>query len=123
MDRVSTGVKGLDEKIQGGFFKGSVNMITGQTGTGKSAFCSSFLYDGVKKGEPAIYVTTEQRVEDLRGDIQSMFGWDFTKFEKKKLMKFLYIKPLFPLKAFTGDEINKMIKLYIFDIYDYVVVA
>ena len=44
--RISTGVHGLDEKMQGGFYDGSANLITGKTGTGKTSFCASFYVTG-----------------------------------------------------------------------------
>lgn len=116
IERISSGVKGFDSKIQGGFFKGSVNLLTGKTGTGKSAFCSSFIYAGAKRKEPGFYVTAEQRAEDLKEDIKSMFGWDFAPLEKKKLIKFLSIKPIFPGRTVDADRMNKLIKLYVFDI-------
>ena len=118
IDRIPTGVFGLDQKMQGGFFKGSINLITGKTGTGKSAFCSSYLYEGASNGEKGLYITTEQRPDDIKGDIRSMFGWDFDSLEKKGLVKFLSIKPIFPSKALDSDQMNKLIKLYIYDIID-----
>jgi len=116
MDRISSGVVGLDSKMQGGFFKGSVNLITGKTGTGKSSFCSSFLYSGAKLKEPGLYLTTEEREEDLKNDIKSMFGWDLSVMEKKKLLKFISIKPMFPSKRIGSEDMNRLIKLYVFDI-------
>lgn len=114
--RISTGVKGLDQRMQGGFFEGSVNLLTGKTGTGKSAFCASFLYEGLKKGESCYYITTEQREEDLKGDIDAMFEWDFDTYERKKKIKFLSIKPIFPGKSADLEKMNKLIKLYVYDI-------
>ncbi len=111
VERVKTGVIGLDSKIEGGFVKGSVNLITGKTGTGKTSFCCSFLYQGAKEGEPGLYITTEQRVEDIKNDIKAMFGWDFDKLEKKKLIKLVSIKPIFPNKDI--EDINRLIRLYI----------
>lgn len=116
VERVSSGVDGLDSKIQGGFFKGSVNLITGKTGTGKSAFSASFLYEGAKKKEPGFYITTEQREEDLKADIQAMFGWDFDALQKKSMVNFLSIKPIFPGRTVDVDKMNKLVKLYVFDI-------
>jgi len=117
IERVPSGINGLDSKIQGGFFRGSINMITGKTGTGKSAFCASFIYKGALMGEPGFYMTTEERESDLKSDIASMFEWDFEKLEKKKLVKFLSVKPIFPLKSIQGEEINKLIKIYLSDIF------
>jgi circadian clock protein KaiC len=116
IERVTTGIAGLDEKMQGGFPKGSVTLITGKTGTGKTAFSSSFLYAGALKGEPGVYITAEEREEDIKTDVKTMFGWELDNLEKKKLIKFMTIKPVFPGKAIKGDELSRLIKLYIFDL-------
>jgi len=116
IERLSTGVEGLDSKMEGGLPKGSVTLITGKTGTGKTAFSSSFLYAGAMKGEPGVYITAEEREEDIKGDIKAMFGWDFDTLEKKKLLKFITIKPVFPGKAISGEELSRLVKLYIFDL-------
>jgi len=116
IERLSTGVEGLDEKMEGGLPKGSVTLITGKTGTGKTAFSASFLYAGAMKGESGVYITAEEREEDIKGDIKAMFGWDFDTLEKKKLIKFITIKPVFPGKAISGEELSRLVKLYIFDL-------
>jgi circadian clock protein KaiC len=115
-DRIKTGIIGLDEKIQGGLIKGSINFVTGKTGTGKTAFCASFLYAGVMTGEKGLYVTTEEREEDIKNDIKSMFNWDFDQFEKRGLVKFLSIKPDIPAKMITGEEVSKIVKLYMYEL-------
>ena len=68
--------------------------------------------------EPGVYVTTEQRVDDIKGDINATFGWDMEGLEKKGLIKFLAIQPVFPNRAVTLDDINKIIKTYIYDILE-----
>lgn len=118
LERIPTGIKGLDDKMQGGFYRGSVNLIAGKTGTGKTGLCMSFLYSGAMKGEPGFYMTTEQRAEDLKADMASMFGWDFDKLEQKKLVGFSYVKPEFQLKRTESEEMNKLVKLYLFNISD-----
>jgi KaiC/GvpD/RAD55 family RecA-like ATPase len=118
MDRISTGVKGLDEKMQGGFFKGSSNLITGKTGTGKTIFAISFLYKGALQGESGVYVTTEQRDKDVKADIESMFGWDIKSLESKKLIRFVSIKPALPTRGLTEGDMVRLVKSYVYGISD-----
>lgn len=116
IERVSSGIIGFDDKIEGGYVKGSVNFITGKAGTGKTAFCSSFLYAGALNKERGLYVTTEEREEDIRNDIKAMFNWDIDKLEKKGLIKFLSIRPELPMKSISGEEFAKAVKLYMYDL-------
>lgn len=114
MERIPTGIIGLDGKIEGGFVPGSVNLVTGKTGTGKTSFASSFIYAGALKGEPGVYITTEERAEDIKNDMAAMFSWNFTELEHHDLLKILAIKPLFPTKEI--EDINRLVRLYIFDL-------
>jgi KaiC/GvpD/RAD55 family RecA-like ATPase len=117
IERIKSGIIGLDDKMQGGFVKGSTNLVTGKTGTGKTAFCISFLWVGAKEGEPGLYVTTEERAEDIKADIEAMFGWDLEELEKKGLIKFLSVKPTIPAKmGITGEEVSRIVKLFLFDL-------
>ena len=116
VERVGSGVIGLDDKMEGGFVKGSVNFITGRTGTGKTAFCSSFLITGAYKGERGLYITTEEREEDIRNDIKAMFDWDIDGLEQKGLIKFLSLRPELPLKTVSGEAVAKVVKLYMYDL-------
>ena len=118
VERVPSGIEGLDKLMEGGFVKGSVTLITGKTGTGKTAFCASFLYAGALRGEPGVYVTSEERVEDIKNDVKAMFGWDLDMLEKTGRIKFLALRPEFPSKVITGEDLGKLIKIYIFDLTD-----
>ncbi|NIO22604.1 MAG: AAA family ATPase [Candidatus Aenigmarchaeota archaeon] len=90
--RVSSGISGLDKLIEGGFVKGSTILITGGTGTGKTTFCAQFILDGLKKGEPGVYITLEEDPEDIKLDFKR-FGFNFEKFEKNKTFNFVYQNP------------------------------
>jgi KaiC/GvpD/RAD55 family RecA-like ATPase len=59
-DRIRTGIKGLDNLIDGGFVKGSVNLVSGAPGTGKTIFGCQFMNEGLKNGEIAILITLEE---------------------------------------------------------------
>ncbi len=58
IERVSTGVLGLDEMIEGGFPVPSMILLAGDVGSGKTTFCSQFLYKGAELGEPGLYFMT-----------------------------------------------------------------
>lgn len=117
MDRVTTGIKGLDDKIEGGLVKGSINLVTGKTGTGKTAFCSSFLYEGANKNEPGVYVTTEEPEADIKADIKSMFNWEIEELENKKMISFLVLEPAIPVNFNRDEEMARILKIYVYDLY------
>ncbi len=116
VDRISSGVIGLDDKIQGGFVLNSVNFVTGKTGTGKTAFASSFLYEGASNGEPGLYVTTEEGENDLIEDVKAMFGWDIQSLVNEGVITYLSIKPVIPSKAAGEEDLSRLTRLYIFDL-------
>ncbi len=90
--RIKTGVDLLDSLLQGGFLEGSANLVTGETGTGKTIFGLQFLWYGLQKGESCIYITLEETPEDIKADAAS-FGWDFAKYEEKGLCRIIYHDP------------------------------
>jgi KaiC/GvpD/RAD55 family RecA-like ATPase len=90
--RITTGIPGLDQLIQGGFVRNSVNLVTGGTGTGKTIFAGQFLWEGLQKGEPCVYITMEQHPDDLKQDFLQ-FGWNFDKYEKQGLCSIEYFDP------------------------------
>jgi len=102
--RVQTGFPVLDKMLQGGLPAGSITLLSGACGTGKSTFAMQFLYNGAKYwDEPGVYVTLE---EDPKKLIQNMdlFGWDVKGLiEKKKLM---VIKP----EIYKFDSIKRIIE-------------
>ncbi|MCD6414858.1 MAG: ATPase [Candidatus Diapherotrites archaeon] len=81
MERVPTGVYGLDELIEGGFPRGRTVLLSGGCGTGKTIFSMQYLYKGiVDYGEPGVYVTIDERPELTRQDMLR-FGWDLRSLE------------------------------------------
>ena len=74
--RVSTGIRELDEALEGGIPKGSWVAITGEPGTGKSILCMHFAWAGLQAGDPVVYVTTEAEFRDVVRQAK-MFNMDF----------------------------------------------
>ena len=83
MERVPTGINGLDEMIEGGFPRGRTVLLSGGCGTGKSIFGLQYLYRGaVDYNEPGLYVTVDERPELTRQDMLR-FGWDISALEEQ----------------------------------------
>ncbi len=83
MDRVKTGIAGLDNLMEGGFPKGRTILVSGACGTGKTIFSMQYVYNGaVKYNEPGVYVTLDERPDLIRQDVMN-FGWDVKKLEAK----------------------------------------
>ena len=92
IQRVSTGIKGLDKLMTGGYPKGSATLISGGTGTGKTTFLSQFIWDGLKNGEKCLFITLEENPEEIKGDA-IQYGWDLDSFEKDGKFKCEYFDP------------------------------
>lgn len=90
--RSSSGVKTLDEMCGGGFFKDSIILATGATGTGKTLLVSKFLEEGCRRGERAILFAYEESRAQLS---RNAFSWgiDFEEMERKGLLKLLCSYP------------------------------
>jgi len=83
MERVPTGIEGLDEMIEGGLPRGRTALLSGGCGTGKSIFAMLYLYHGaVDYNEPGVYVTVDERPELTRQDMLR-FGWDISALEEQ----------------------------------------
>ncbi|NIO22527.1 MAG: ATPase [Candidatus Aenigmarchaeota archaeon] len=91
--KVNSGIPGLDELIGGGFEEGSVNLVSGKTGTGKSIFCAQFLHNGaVNNNEKGLYLTTGETINNIKKQSKN-FEWDFEALEKKGVIKLMEIEP------------------------------
>jgi KaiC/GvpD/RAD55 family RecA-like ATPase len=88
VERISTKIKGFDELIEGGFPKGSLTLVSGNPGTGKSIFCMQGAYNVAKSGKPALYISFEQ-TEDILKEQLNQFGLDYKKVESKLKLLFL----------------------------------
>ncbi|MEM0230601.1 MAG: ATPase domain-containing protein [Candidatus Woesearchaeota archaeon] len=106
--RVSTGIPGLDAITGGGFIRGSVNLISGGAGTGKTIFAMQFLYEGIKRGEIGLFISMEEDLTDLKEDAKA-FGWDFEKYESEGKVKFVYFYP-YDLSDFQTQLISEITK-------------
>jgi KaiC/GvpD/RAD55 family RecA-like ATPase len=88
--RVDTGIEGLDGLLQGGYPQGSVILVAGTPGTGKTIVCFQYLNAGVKNGEKCLYLTSDERISNLANQAKK-FGFDFDAAMQSGLLKFLFL--------------------------------
>jgi KaiC/GvpD/RAD55 family RecA-like ATPase len=93
IERILTGIPGLDNLIEGGFVKNSTIMVRGNTGTCKTIFCLQYLYDGIIEfKEPGVYLSFAESKETICQH-GKMFGWDFENLEKKEMFNVIRYEP------------------------------
>ena len=63
--RVSTGVPGLDEITNGGYFLGSTTVVAGISGVGKSVMGLHYLAEGARRGERSLLLSLDEQVPQL----------------------------------------------------------
>lgn len=98
--RVSTGIENLDKITEGGFEKNSTNLIVGGSGNGKSIFAIQFLLEGIKEGENVLYVSFEEKKEEIYSNMLGL-GWDLEEYEKKG--KFFFL-------SYTAEKVRTMLE-------------
>jgi len=90
IEREKTGISGLDEIIQGGIPKNSVNLVSGPPGSGKTILCYQFLYEGIQQGEKCLFLTLDKKVDGLLSQAKEL-GIDFQPAIDKAQAKFLFL--------------------------------
>ncbi len=81
-ESVNTGVSGLDELLDGGLPKGSVTVLSGPPGVGKSTIAMQYLYEGISNGESAMFLSIESNTSDALSYARA-FNWDFDKYVRE----------------------------------------
>ena len=93
IERVKSGIPGLDEILNGGIPRRNIVLLSGGPGTGKSIMGQQFLYNGLLQGEPGILVALEEHPVQIRVNM-AQFGWYVKDFEQRGLFAIV--------DAFTG---------------------
>jgi circadian clock protein KaiC len=72
--RIQTGIPGVDDILNGGFFPNRLYLAEGTPGAGKTTFGLQFLLEGVRVGERCLYITLSESQEELASGAAS-HGW------------------------------------------------
>jgi circadian clock protein KaiC len=91
-ERVSTGNDELDAICGGGFFKDSVVLVSGATGTGKTLIGCEFIQAAVANGERALFFSFEESRSQLFRNALS-WGIDLEAADRSSLLRLEFRRP------------------------------
>ena len=89
-NRANTGINGLDDLLNGGFPSGSITLVSGTPGSGKTIVCFQYIEAGIKNGENCLYLTSDEPVPHLLNDARKL-GFDFQSAVDNEQLKFMYL--------------------------------
>jgi circadian clock protein KaiC len=72
--RATTGIAGLDDVLNGGLIPSRLYLVEGTPGSGKTTLAFQFLMEGVRLGEPVLYIALSESAEEIR-DVAASHGW------------------------------------------------
>jgi len=71
-EKITTGLRQLDEMLYGGIMRGSTMMITGNPGTAKTTLSGAFAEAAANRGERTLYVAFDESGEEIVRNLTSV---------------------------------------------------
>lgn len=93
VERVATGVKGLDDMVAEGFWRGSTTLIAGPSGSGKTIMTLHFIRQGATSGEPSLYLGFQENPTQL-ARVMLNLGWDSEALLSSENLELMYRSPV-----------------------------
>ena len=91
--RVSSGIARLDSMLGGkGFYRGTSILVSGTAGSGKSSLVAHFMDTACRRGERALYISSEQSTDEIIRNMRSI-GIDLEHWMKRGLLRFYTARP------------------------------
>ena len=90
--RVTTGVPGLDELVNGGYFLGSTTVLAGMSGVGKTVMGLHYIAEGARRGEKSLLLSLDEQVPQLLRNAAAI-GIDLQKDIDRGLVRMYYDPP------------------------------
>lgn len=107
--KVPTGIKELDEIFDGGLYKGSVTLVSGISGTGKTIMSLHNVKGAVENGEKVLFVSMDEHPNQLVREAETM-GINLRKWLKSGEVVFYYETPLEVEIDIHFDKIRKLVE-------------
>jgi len=111
IERISTGIRDIDNILAGGIPKGFLVAVVGEPGCGKTIFCLHFVSAGLREGEKAIFITTEESKESIiRQAEQFGLGFEEGLREGKLVIVDALMRPKEDKYSISSLEVEELIR-------------
>jgi circadian clock protein KaiC len=93
IERLVTGINGLDELVANGFWRGSTTLLAGPSGSGKTILALHFIREGILQDETVLYVGFQENPEQMARVMQNL-GWDSAGIFANPQFELMYRSPV-----------------------------
>ena len=105
IDKLPTGIPGFDHVTMGGLPRRRTTLLIGPAGSAKTVFSGQFLAEGVRRGEPGVFVSFEEPATDLRTNFATL-GWEIEEWERDGLWQFVDASPISGVDDVEHNDYN-----------------
>ncbi|MBN1516322.1 hypothetical protein JXA32_07115 [Candidatus Sumerlaeota bacterium] len=112
MEKMPTGIAGLDHLLEGGIVRGNSMLIEGSPGSGKSTLACRIVHEGiVQYNEPGLIITFEEFPRQVYEEALG-YGVDLKAHEDAGMLRVVWTPPQRILEGFTGknDLVDQLIE-------------
>jgi len=111
IERLGSGIPGLDEMLQGGFPIPSTILLGGEPGTGKTTLAVQSLFHGVGQKETGLYITAVSEPGWVIQKFLSQYDFYSQKLIESELLQFLDIGKIKDEKGILSKLVNNVKRL------------
>ncbi|HAU0206987.1 TPA: circadian clock protein KaiC [Legionella pneumophila] len=107
-NKAKTGIKGLDDILNGGYLKNKPTLLKGSPGTGKTIFTLFFTHEQLKSNNSVIYVTCDESPEQILAHMDG-FNLESSKFLQEGKLLILDFTPILTDEVAGEFNINALL--------------
>ncbi|MCX6377473.1 MAG: AAA family ATPase, partial [Armatimonadetes bacterium] len=105
LETISSGVPELDELLHGGLERGTVTIITGPTGVGKTTVVLQFMKEAAGRGERSVVYSFEEEAQVMLAHCEGV-GIAAPEMVERGTLSLVKVEPL----RFTADEFALLVR-------------
>ncbi|OUL24672.1 recombinase RecA [Nostoc sp. RF31YmG] len=104
-ETISSGIPGIDELLHGGIERGTITIISGPSGVGKSTLGLQFMKEAAGRGERSVIYTFEERKETLFHRAEGI-NIAVHAMQERGTLSVIQVEPLY----YTPDEFANLVR-------------